>query len=128
MDKETLGKIAGIAGVIIIFALIAVVAWIVINGRRFLLKHAQHELQALLTDCKASEQQRDGYTHIRFPIYIGAGVGITELTPNVWVPKQDARRYINTLTLTSLKYGLFTLLFPYVLFMVLVNYLANLSK
>jgi hypothetical protein len=128
MDKQTMGSIAGVLGIILVCAVITLIAWVVINGRRFLLARVQKELQAILAECKASEQQRDGYVRIRFPVYIGAGVGITELTPNVWMPKENARRYINTVTLVSLKYGLFTLLFPYVLFMVLVNYLANLAK
>jgi hypothetical protein len=128
MDKQTTGQIAGVLSIILVCAVITLIAWVVINGRRFLLNRVQQELRALLAECRSSEQQHDGYVRIRIPVYIGAGVGITELTPTAWIPKENARRYINTLTLTSLKYGLFTILFPYVLFMVLVNYLANLSK
>ena len=76
----------------------------------------------------ARPQPQESTVQIRFPVYIGAVVYVTEILPEFYVPTANARRAVNALAIFSLKYGMLTALFPYVLLMILVNYVVNAPK
>ena len=128
MTKEALGQIGGIAGVVIAFVLVALISWAVIRGRALLLRHARAKLEGILVQFGATPEHREGYVSIRFPAYVGAVVTVTELATSVWVPRGRARPLINSLALFSLKFGLVTIFAPYVLFMVILNYVLHIPK
>ena len=128
MSKEALGQIGGIVGVVVLFAFVALISWAIIRGRSLLLQHARSKLQDILAKFSASLEQREGYVSVRFPAYVGAFVTVTELTTSVWVPRSHARPLINSLAMFSLKFGLVTIFAPYVIFMVLLNYVLHLPK
>jgi hypothetical protein len=125
MDERTWGPLLGLIGVVVV---VAPIAWAVLKGRGWLLAKANKSLEETYKTVGAATDQRDGYVSIRFPVYVGALVTIQEITTSVWVPRQNARKTVNTLAGFSLKYGLITILAPYVLFMVLLNYILHLPR
>jgi hypothetical protein len=125
MDKETWGPLLMVP---ILVAIVAPIAWITINGRKWLSAHAEQFLNNLFAEVGASPGERQGYVHIRFPIYVGALVTARELTASGWVPQSKSRMVVNRLALYSLQYGLFTIFAPYVLFMVFINYVIHAPK
>lgn len=84
-----------------------------------------HELSIVLG---ATDQKYKGYKIIKTPVYFGFILAVTEYKTNWWIPAENIKMASNKLTFLSLKYGLFTVFLPYVIILIVVNYIVNLLK
>jgi hypothetical protein len=101
-------------------------AWLATNGRSKVENGMQAVVDRALMRAATSQTQQPGFVRIRFPVYAGAFVVVKEVTPDVWVPRSNARDLVNQLAAISLKFGLLTLFAPYVLLMLGINYWTHL--
>ena len=123
-----MGVVGRVLGLVAVVVVVSSLAWVVLRGREVLRKRAQNHLADLIAQFNASTERREGYVHVRFPIYVGTVITATELQSEFWLPRANAKAAINSLALFSLKHGLVTIFAPYVLFMVLLNYVLHLPK
>lgn len=122
------GTTQALIGLASVVAVVALVAWPVLKVRENLENNLEKEMGAIATEVGAAEEQQVGYVLINTPVYLGIFVGLTEYATGWWVPSLKVRYVSQRLSVLSLKYGLYTLFFPYVLILVLTNYLSNLRK
>jgi len=120
--------IVRIIGGIAVFFIIALICWAAIRGHELLLSYAQSRYQEIFVRYGVSLEAEDGYVSVRFPAYVGTIVACSELVEPLWVPPENVKPLINSLTGFSLKYGLITVMAPYVLFLVTVNYFLHIPK
>ena len=123
-----LTSVGGIFSIVVVVLLITGIAWPVLRGREWLLGQATKDFECLINKFNLSRIEQEGSVLLRFPVYVGALVTVTEISPPLWVPRQNVRPVVNSLVLFSFKFGLFTILAPYVLFMVLLNYALHLPE
>lgn len=115
-------------GMVLTVAIVGSVAWVFIKMRRVLLARAEAFLKQLFVEVAAVSEAREGFVAVHFPIYVGSLLRVDELAASAWVPHENVRKTVNSLALFSLKYGLVTLMAPYVVLMVLINYVLHVPK
>ena len=123
-----LGTTQALIGLTGVIAVVALVAWPVLKVREILERNLEIEMEEVAIDAGAVVDETVGYVLINTPVYLGVFVGLTEYKTGWWVPSQNAGYVAKRLSILSLKYGLYTLFFPYVLILVSVNYLSNIGK
>lgn len=53
--------------------------------------------------CRASKTELPDQVQVRFPIYVGGRMELSEITVEAWLPGQYAKAFINAPALLSLK-------------------------
>lgn len=116
--NESIQALIGLIGVIIV---VTIIAWPILKLRNFWASKLESNLSELSQSVGAEYSITEGYTQINIPVYFGVLYGVTEYRTGWWVPSTEVNSITKKLSVLSLKYGLATIFFPYVLIMVLVN-------
>jgi len=114
--------------VAVVIAIIGGLSWLAINGGRTLSERGRKSLDELIASLGVQGQEQPELTKVVFPVYVGTVFYVVELQAEFYIEKRLTRKAINSLAGFSLKYGLLTGFAPYVLFMVLLNYILNVPK
>jgi hypothetical protein len=101
------------------------VSWVVLRLIRSIHGAADGALRAALSRYKTSSSPQPGYALVSYPTYVGALFTVREQVVSAWVPNSDAVSFLNSLLTFNFKRGLFTGFVPYVLAMMLFNYVVQ---
>ncbi len=117
---------AGVVGAVIL--IVTGVSWVVLRLLRSLHGAADDALQVVLNRYKTSRSRQPRYVLVSYPTYVGTLFTVREQVVSAWVPDGDAINFLNSLLAFNFKRGLLTGLVPYVLAMMLFNYVAQRLK
>lgn len=121
-------KYAPFIGLIIILPVIVLISWAVLSVRKKYLDWFYGRIDKLLILYDAISEQRDGYFNVVFPAYAGYLFSASEVEIDTFAPKENAMPLINQIALNNISLGLLTPLFPYILFLTIVNWISNIIR
>jgi hypothetical protein len=123
--NESIQALIGLVGVMVIMAIIA---WPILKIRKIMEKSLLTKLAVLASNVGAVPEKQEGFVQITSPVYLGIIIGATEYETGWWIPKDTLSNVSKEISILSFKYGLLTIFFPYVLLMVVINYISHLFK
>lgn len=115
-------------GLVILVPIVAIVSWVVLKGREIYLTWFDNRLTNMLLSSGSLEEKYEDYINICFPAYAGLVFTVHEFEIDVYVPKENAKKVINKIFLNNISVGLLSLLFPFTLFLTVINYVSNFIK